>query len=457
MHLMRLRFAAVPFSFVVCAVLGVAPVLAPSPAHAFCGFYVATGDMRIYNHASKVVLARDGDRTVITMSSDFRGDPKKFAVVVPVPVVLQKGQVHIGDSMAVTHLDDFSVPRLVEYTDPNPCPTLQAYGDALKGGALHFRGGSKMLVSSEALMSVRIEAQYKVDEYDILILSAKEGKGLGEWLRANGYTMPPGAAPVLQSYIKQGMYFFVAKVDVSEQQRLGYGYLRPIQVAFESPKFMLPIRLGMVNSEGTQEMIVLTLTRRGRVETTNYRTVRVPTDIDVPEFVKGEFVQFYPKLFDEQRRKGGKDVVFLEYAWAVSPSFATCDPCTGPNLTPAELRGLGAYWVARQSYPPADAFLTRLHLRYDAKNWPEDLVLHETGDRVNWQARYVIHHPYPGDEECAERKPYLKKVWERRKSEAANYAMLTGADEGAVRQRMGVRDDWSQGDEGLSWWDKVWK
>jgi hypothetical protein len=227
-------------------------------------------------------------------------------------------------------------------------------------------------------------------------------------------------------------------------------------VAFESPKFMLPIRLGMVNSEGTQEMIVLTLTRRGRVETTNYRTVRVPTDIDVPEFVKGEFVQFYPKLFDEQRGKAGHDVVFLEYAWAVSPVIATCDPCTGPNLTPEELRGLGAFWIAREGYPRPDAFLTRLHLRYDAKNWPEDLVLHETGDRVNWQARYVIHHPYQGNDECPERKAYTKKVWERRKNEATNYAMLTGADQAGVRQRMGVRDDWSQGDEGRSWWERIW-
>ena len=83
--------------------------------------------------------------------------------------------------------------------------------------------------------------------------------------------------------------------------------------------------------------------------------------------------------------------------------------------------------------------------------------LQETGDQANWQARYVIHHPYQGDQECPERKPYFQKVWERRKSEASNYAMLTGADEGDVRQRMGVHDDWSQGEEGLSWWEKVWK
>src|SRR5689334_15156588 len=95
--------------------------LSASAAHSFCAFYVARGDAKLYNHASPVVLACDGDRTVMTMMSDFSGDPKEFAVVIPVPVVLEKSQVQIGDSTIVAHLDAFSAPRLVEYFDPSPC------------------------------------------------------------------------------------------------------------------------------------------------------------------------------------------------------------------------------------------------------------------------------------------------------------------------------------------------
>jgi len=144
-----------------------------------------------------------------------------------------------------------------------------------------------------AYEDVRVLAQYKVDEYDILILSAEQGRSLYRWLRDKGYTMPAGAAPVLQSYIRQGMYFFVAKVNLTEQARLGFTSLRPIQVAYESPKFMLPLRLGMVNAQGDQEMFVYTLTRTGRVEATNYRTVRMPTDLEIPEFVRPDFPGFY--------------------------------------------------------------------------------------------------------------------------------------------------------------------
>jgi len=53
----------------------------PSAALSFCGFYVASGDAKLFNKASQVALVRDGDRTVLTMANDFRGEPKEFAIV----------------------------------------------------------------------------------------------------------------------------------------------------------------------------------------------------------------------------------------------------------------------------------------------------------------------------------------------------------------------------------------
>src|SRR3954449_1104745 len=87
----------------------------------FCGFYVAKADTKLFNKASQVVLVRDGDRTVMTMANDFEGDPKEFAVVIPVPTVLKREQIHVGENALVDHLDAYSAPRLVEYFDANPC------------------------------------------------------------------------------------------------------------------------------------------------------------------------------------------------------------------------------------------------------------------------------------------------------------------------------------------------
>jgi hypothetical protein len=96
------------------------------------------------------------------------------------------------------------------------------------------------------------------------------------------------------------MKFFVAKVDRKEHSKQGATYLRPLQIAFESDHFMLPIRLGTINANGPQELFIFMLTRNGRVKTANYQTSNLPSDVAVPLFVKREFGDFYRSLFDHQ-------------------------------------------------------------------------------------------------------------------------------------------------------------
>ena len=98
---------------------------APRDARAFCGFYVGKADGALVNHASQVVIAHHDDKTVISLMNDYQGEPSDFALVVPVPVVLQQGQVHIGDRELFQKIDAYSSPRLVEYFDPDPCGIMR--------------------------------------------------------------------------------------------------------------------------------------------------------------------------------------------------------------------------------------------------------------------------------------------------------------------------------------------
>jgi hypothetical protein len=314
-------------------------------------------------------------------------------------------------------------------------------------------------------LGVRIEARYTVGEYDILILSAKESGGLATWLTENGYNVPPRATRVLSGYLKQGMKFFVARVNLKEQARLGFTYLRPLQMAFESPKFVLPLRLGMANADGAQELFVYALTRNGRIETTNYRTVRLSTDAEVPEFVKDEFGAFYRSMFTTQHRREGGDIVFLEYAW----DMAWCDPCAADPLSREELKGLGVFWldapgdggpVPPQMAPPGggaqNVFVTRLHVRYDEAHFPEDLVFHETGDKGNFQGRFVIRHPWRGEEACDGLDAYRAQIRLRRAKEAETLASLTGWNIERIRRKMGGDAEWETPRDPKPWWDRVW-
>ena len=413
-------------------------------AQAFCGFYVAKGDAKIFNRASQVALVRSGDRTVMTMANDFHGEPKDFAVVIPVPTMITRDQIHIADKALIEHLDAYSAPRLVEYFDPDPCRLPSVAESITVAGRAGMRDEKR-----DKQLGVTIEARYTVGEYDILILSAAQSDGLETWLRQNGYTIPTGASEVLGSYIKQNMKFFVAKVNLREQAKLGYSYLRPISVAYESPKFMLPVRLGTVNAAGPQELFVYTITRKGRVEATNYRTIKLPSDIDVPLYVKQEFAPFYKALFSEQVRKENMSTLFTEYAWDMN----WCDPCAANPLSRQELRTLGVFWVSNDpnSGGAADVFLTRLHVRYDREHFPEDLVFQETGDRQNFQARYVLHHPWTGDNYCDAADSYHASLRERQEKEARNVAELTGWNLDDVRKKI----TFASSDK--KWWQTLWK
>jgi hypothetical protein len=437
------RFSRVASIF---AVVTLASVCA-RPASAFCGFYAAKADTKLFNQASQVVLVRDGDRTVMTMVNDFKGDLKEFAVVIPVPTPIQRGQINVGDKALVDRLDAYSAPRLVEYFDPNPCDRRRYTMNQFPAAAAETSKRSLDRDRSKVL-GVTIEAQYTVGEYDILILSATQSSGLETWLRENGYRIPAGAGPVLGSYLKQNMRFFVAKVNLAEQTKLGFSYLRPIQVAYESPKFMLPIRLGMLNAAGPQDLYIYALTKKGRVEAINYRTVKLPTGMELPTFVKSEFGRFYRAMFGEQVRRQDMRTVFVEYAW----DMAWCDPCAADPLTSDELRRLGVFWIDEGRGGAPNVFVTRLHARYDQAHFPDDLVLQETADRETFQGRYVLRHPWTGGESCSATDEYRSELTVRHEREAQTLASLTGWNVADIRKKMPPA-----GAAPKPWWERVWK
>ena len=190
--------------------------------------------------------------------------------------------------------NDHSQPR-----KPRPAAPASKAMREISVGAMQTRG-------------VTIEARYTVGEDDIVILSAKQSGGLALWLAENGYRVPAGAARVLGSYIRQGMKFFVAKVNLKEQAKTGVAYLRPLQFAFESEKFMLPVRLGMLNAKGPQDLVVYVLTPKGRVETTNYRTVKLPANETGDKLVTHGGLTFGGIITDNRMKIGQMLDIFTE-------------------------------------------------------------------------------------------------------------------------------------------------
>jgi hypothetical protein len=121
-----------------------------------------------------------------------------------------------------------------------------------------------------------------------------------------------------------------------------------------------------------------------------------------------------------------------------------CDPCAADPLSNKQLVELGARWIGddgdtafRGRMPQgANVFVTRLHVRYDATSFPEDLTFIETKDRQNFQGRYVLRHPWRGKATCDGAKSYEGSLPARFKREAVNLSYLTGWSQSEIEARM---------------------
>ncbi len=402
---------------VLRVVVVLAVLLACAEARAFCGFYVAGSGARLFNDATNVVLLRDGTRTVLSMQNAYQGPPEAFAMVVPVPVVLHAEDVKTLPREVFDRIDLMASPRLVEYWEHDPCDPPRP--DAQYEVAPASRVSPKGQVEMGGAYHVTIEAQFVVGEYEVVVLGADDSAGLDAWLRDHGYAIPQGAEPYLRPYVQAGSKFFVAKVDPAKVAfEGGRAMLSPLRFHYDSDTFSLPIRLGLVNSGGTQDLVVNVLARGQRYEAANYPNVTIPTNLDVGEDVRDRFPAFYAALFDATVARNPRAVV-TEYS-----SYAfVCDPCPGPTLREGELRTLGADQLRDGNV--GQLVLTRLHARYAKDSLGEDIVFRpappiEGGrEEYDWRAgrafarkgaqpfgqnffqgRYVVRHPWAGPVEC---------------------------------------------------------
>ena len=159
----------------------------------------------------------------------------------------------------------------------------------------------------------------------------------------------------------------------------------------------------------------------------------------------------YRAVFDQQHvAREQMSAVFQEYAW----DMGWCDPCAADPLSADELRRLGVWWVGNDASGGADVFLTRLHVRYDGAHFPQDLVFQQTGDRQNFQGRYVMRHPWTGTETCSEADTYRRSLVTRREQEAQTLASLTGWDINEIRRRQGAGPRAAV--DNRPWWERLW-
>ena len=270
--------------------------------------------------------------------------------------------------------------------------------------------------------------------------------------RRSGYRIPPARGAALGSLHRAGHEVLRRQGEPEGAEGAGFSYLRPLQMAYESKKFMLPIRLGMANADGPQDLVVYTLTRKGRVETHQLPDGEAARDMEVPLFVKEEFADVYQAIFTEQaRRERGRRRVLprvrlghgggatrvpptpspaeeLSRGWA--PSGSTTP--RGRPRAPIVPRGLRRSSSRASTSVTTGAFPGRPRL-------PGDGRPHELSGAVRPAA------PVPGTDAVRSGPTVSEELRERRRQEARTLADLTGWNLDTIRGRMGPDASGSDG------------
>jgi Uncharacterized protein conserved in bacteria (DUF2330) len=418
-------------------------------AHAFCGTYVGSPGVSLVNRTSQVVIARQGTRTTLTLMADYEGELADFALLIPVPESLDPSGVTVVDPAVIDRLDQYSTPRLVQYTCDTALTSERVGTVGCSGAAVTLGGcGGEQSATgtwygsypgeislTAAAATVTVEASFRLAQYDVVLLGADGADGLYAWLELNGFAVPPGGDDILQDYIDDGVHFLAAKVHLDDVPPEGVTRLSPLQLRYESEAWELPIRIGTISGTDEQEVIVYAITdvTAGDVQITNFPEREVEDECMWPSAEWDSFSAFYQdrlrstmrgELPEEPPTTPGTTAPppsgttpsvgepselgwVTEYNWTlyqlVGDTGYHCDPCTveiedlydpgeladlGFADTVDTLTGSGTYGT--NGAVAGGALLTRLRLVYDPASVVDDLALHTTGfHAVNRQIRYI--------------------------------------------------------------------
>ncbi len=409
--------------------------LVPQVASAFCGTYVGSPGSEATNAGSRIVIARDGQDTVLTMANDYSGDLSEFGMLIPVPATLSLNDVSVVPPAAINALDEYTGPRLVSYSQeqvesgavnqnsnvrwvdgeqPAAATTSSGCGPSSSSSAPSDSGYQTTTtttttttdywtdIGDESFDAVVLEEVSTVGAYDLTLLSADDGDSLALWATNRGLDIKPETAAVLDAYIDGGAWFVAAEVSL-DAQNLDFRWLPPLQMRYTSAMVSLPIRLGTTSSAGVQEMLIFTLNHQneGWTGISNYSEAPIQSECLYDGTNFGSFYRdrahdaLAPEVtgvFDDTADTAApvedvKATWLVEYGW----SSGKCDPCTDESdigLEEDTVTDLG--W----EHTVNDIYVTRIRMRFGPEEIDQDLVLYSSYIPFNSQLRYIQHADY---------------------------------------------------------------
>ena len=320
----------------------VSSLVAPArPARAFCGFYVAGSDAKLFNNATQVVLMRKGNRTVLSMQNNYQGPPESFAMVVPVPVVLQKEDVKTLPRDVFEHVD--SLRRRGSSSTGSRTPAGRAM--LRRGTAVHGCRGRAM---DGAAAPRKTRGPRRQDRGAVRRRRVRDRDPVGDGLvgprdlAARRSTTTSRRAPSRRCgrTSRQDRSSSSPRSTPKKVQRDAQGVvqLSPLRFHYDTDELALPVRLGLLNAGGKQDLIVYIIHPTSRFEVANYTNVIHPDELRRRATACARTSpRSTRRCSTRPSRRCAQGAVVTEYAWQTT----ACDPCPTPPLSLDDLVDAG--------------------------------------------------------------------------------------------------------------------
>ncbi|CAL9567187.1 hypothetical protein SUDANB95_04718 [Actinosynnema sp. ALI-1.44] len=180
-----------------------------------CGAFVANEKLRAQQETALVELT--GRTEAITLSVQARSTAEQAAFLMPVPA---RARFAVADGGLFAELDRISRPEV---------RTRRVVVDGDGSGGAPQRGGATVVDHVE------------VGPYEVAQLAGTDATAVGQWLGANGFTLPTVLGGALTPYLAEG--WLVVAVRLAPASGSLADGLPPLRVEFETDTPVYPMRL----------------------------------------------------------------------------------------------------------------------------------------------------------------------------------------------------------------------
>ncbi|AKU96413.1 hypothetical protein AKJ09_03077 [Labilithrix luteola] len=204
-----------------------------------------------------MILSISKDQSTLYDQIKYSGAPESFAWVLPISGTVTVGLSSDAVFQALDGLTQTTVlpPPLNCPTRPNNCNA--SFGSSDSAGTAPNAG-------------VTVNSRQVVGPYDTVQLSATDPAALANWLSQNGFSVPAGIQPVIDTYVGEHFDFLALKLLPGK----GVQDMRPVRVTTPGASTVLPLRM-VAAGTGSTVGISLWVVGEGRYEPQNFPTFMV--------------------------------------------------------------------------------------------------------------------------------------------------------------------------------------